>query len=164
MTGATAKEEAPLQPTEQDERGVPISANDRKEIEKLYEHIRQGKAKLVSPDGEVRLLPSSLHLFLIELIGLLREGKSVYLIQNQAKLTTVEAAAMLGVSRQFLINLLNKNEIPYHMVGTHRRIYAKDLLRYKTQRDERRHNALRELVKAEAAEGLYGQTTSVDED
>jgi excisionase family DNA binding protein len=38
----------------------------------------------------------------------------------------VKAVAMLAVSRQFLVNLLEKGEIPYHMVGTHRRIYALD--------------------------------------
>ncbi len=33
---------------------------------------------------------------------------------------------MLGVSRQFLIKLLERDEIPHHMVGTHRRIYVRD--------------------------------------
>jgi excisionase family DNA binding protein len=153
MAEATAKHELPLQP-EQEQR-VPISEIDRQEIEKLYEALRKGKAKLVSPDGESRVLPDSLYSFLVELIGLLNEGKSVYIIQNQAQLTTMEAATMLGVSRQFLINLLEKNEIPYHLVGTHRRVYAQDLVRYKTKRDERRHKALSDLARAEAEDGLY---------
>ena len=101
--------------------------------------------------------------FLIELIGLLNEGKSVYIVQNQAKLTTVEAAAVIGVSRQFLVNLLEKGEIAHHMVGTHRRIYAQDLLEYKAKRDETRKKALSELAKAEAAEGLYDRRPSADE-
>src|SRR5258708_2545905 len=98
--------------------------------EQLYEAVRGGKARLVSAAGEAQLLPDSLHSFLVKLIRLLNDGKSVYIVQNEAKLTTVEAAAMLGVSRQFLINLLEKGEIPYHLVGTHRRVYAHDLLTY----------------------------------
>jgi excisionase family DNA binding protein len=155
---ATVREEAPLHTkgTESRQR-VPISETDRKEIEELYEAFRRGKAKLVSPDGEAKVLPDSLYAFLLELIGLLNEGKSVYIVQNQAKLTTVEAAAMLGVSRQFLINLLKKEEIPYHKVGTHRRIYAQDLIKYKSRRDERRHKGIRELAQAEASEGIYNK-------
>ncbi len=153
---ATAKHEAsPLQNVE--ERKVPISDGDRQEIEQLYDAMRRGKAKLVGPDGQARLLPHSLYSFLVELIGLLNEGKSVYIVQNQANLTTVEAAAMLGVSRQFLVNILVKGEIPYHLVGTHRRIYAQDLLAYKSKRDQDRRKILRDLAKEEAAKGLYDQ-------
>lgn len=163
MPDATVENASPLHGSEKDQR-VPISDIDRKEIEQLYEAFRRGKAKLVSPNGEARLLPESLNSFLLELIALLNEGKSVMIVQNQAKLTTVEAAAMLGVSRQFLVNLLEKGEMPYHMVGTHRRIYAQDLFQYRARRDGERHRAIRELAQAEAREGLYGRTLPIDED
>jgi excisionase family DNA binding protein len=157
------KKKIPLQ-TEKDHR-VPISEMDRKEIEELYAAFRRGKAKLVGPSGEARLLPDSLYSFLVELIGLLNEAKSVMIVQNQAKLTTMEAASLLGVSRQFLVNLLEKGDVPYHMVGTHRRIYAQDLFQYKAQRDGQRHKVIRELAQAEAREGIYDQEPcSVDED
>ena len=163
MPNATAKPKSPLH-AERDQR-VPISDTDRKEIEQLYAAFRRGKAKLVDPSGEARLLPDSLYSFLVELIGLLNEGKSVMIVQNQAKLTTMEAATLLGVSRQFLVNQLEKAEIPYHMVGTHRRIYAQDLFQYKAQRDGHRHKVIRELAQAEAKEGLYDrEPSSVDED
>ena len=157
MPDATAKDQSPLPPTEKDRR-VPISDTDRREIEQLYDAFRRCKAKLVAPSGEARLLPDSLYSFLIELIGLLNEGKSVMIVQHQAKLTTVEAASILGVSRQFLVNLLERGEIPYHMVGTHRRMYAQDLFQYKARRDDHRHKAIRELAQAEASEGLYDRT------
>jgi excisionase family DNA binding protein len=157
------KKKIPLQ-TEEDQR-VAISEMDHKEIEQLYEAFRRGKAKLVGPSGEARLLPDSLYSFLVELIGLLNEGKSVMIVQNQAKLTTMEAASLLGVSRQFLVNLLEKGDVPYHMVGTHRRIYAQDLFQYKAQRDRRRHKVIRELAQAEAKEGIYDlEPCSVDDD
>src|SRR5438309_1022879 len=145
MSDATVQNESPLHKTKRDRR-VPISDIDRKEIEQLYEAFRKGKAELVSPSGGARLLPESLSSFLVELIGLLNEGKSVTIVQNQATLTTMEAATMIGVSRQFLVNLLEKGQIPYHMVGTHRRIYARDLFQYKAQRDGQRHKAIRELA------------------
>jgi len=79
----------------------------------------------------------------------------VAIIQDDAPLTTVEAARLLGVSRQFLIKLLRRDEIPYHMVGTHRRIYQGDLLAYKARRDGKRRRILDELTCAEAEDGLY---------
>ena len=143
---------------------LPISGRDQQDIMDLYNAMRRGKAKLVGPDGDVKKLPDSLYSFLIELIGLLNEGHCVYIVQNQSKLTTVEAATMLGVSRQFLVNLLEKGDIPYHMVGTHRRIYAQDLMLYKAKRDGKRRSILKDLVKSELAEGLYDQIPPLNED
>jgi excisionase family DNA binding protein len=143
---------------------VAIPARDRQEIEQLYEAIRRGKAKLVSAAGEAHILPDSLHSFLVELIDRLNEGKSAYIVQNDATLTTVEAASMLGVSRQFLINGLERGEIPHHLVGTHRRVYARDLLEYKVKRDGHRRKILGELSQQEAAEGLYDRIPPVNED
>src|ERR1022692_3541763 len=80
MPDATAKDQSPLPPTEKDRR-VPISDTDRSEIEQLYDAFRGGKAKLVAPSGEARLLPDSPYSFLIELIGLLNERKSVMIVQ-----------------------------------------------------------------------------------
>jgi excisionase family DNA binding protein len=163
MSIATAKHKRPLPTSEKDQQAA-IPQKDQQEIKQLYEAIRRSKAKLVATNGKARPLPDSPHSFLVELIGLLNQGKSAYIIQNQAKLTTVEAAAMIGVSRQFLVNLLESNAIPYHMVGTHRRIYAHDLVQYKAKRDENRKKVLGELAKAEADEGLYGRSQAADED
>ncbi len=144
-TGQTIEKTSPL----------PISEKDQKDIEKLYSALKKGKAKLVGPDGESRPLPDSIYAFLVELIGALQQGKCVYILQNQARLTTAEAANMIGASRQFLVNLLEAGEIPYHKVGTHRRIYVQDLMKYKGKRDDRRKKILRDLVAAEVAEGIY---------
>lgn len=152
MSTTAKSNKSPLQDKEQ---RVPISNGDRQKIEQLYDAMRRSKAKLVGPDGQARFLPHSLYTFLVELIGLLNDGKSASIVQDQATLTTVEAAATLGVSRQFLVNILEEGEIPYHLVGTHRRIYAQDLLAYKSRRDQNRRKILRGLAKAEAAEGLY---------
>jgi len=51
---------------------------------------------------------------------------------------------MLGVSRQFS-QLLDRNEIPFHRVGTHRRIYVRDVLAYKARRDANRSKAMTTL-------------------
>ncbi len=144
-TGQTAEKNLPL----------PISSCDQKDVEKLYGALKKGKAKLIGPDGESRPLPDSVYAFLVELVGALQQGKCITILKNQARLTTAEAASMLGISRQFLVNLLEAGEIAYHKVGTHRRIYVQDVMKYKVKRDDRRKKTLRELVAAEVADGIY---------
>jgi excisionase family DNA binding protein len=139
-----------------------ISEGDRRDVQALYEKLAKSQAKLVGPDGRSQRLPESLYAFLVELIADLQAGKSVSIIQSEATLTTVEAANMLGVSRQFLVKLLEAGQIPHFKVGTHRRIYMRDLLKYRAERDGRRRKALDDLVEAEIRDGLYDCDPSDD--
>ena len=136
---------------------LPITEQDQREVQALYRELRRGEAKLVGPDGRAQSLPPNLYSFLCRLLGDLKAGKSVTLLQNEAELTTVEAGKLLAVSRQFLIGLLDQHQIPYHMVGTHRRIYARDVLAYKGRRDSARRKTLDDLARAEYEEGIYDQ-------
>jgi excisionase family DNA binding protein len=97
---------------------------------------------------------SNVHSFLCKLLADLKAGNSVTILQAKANLTTVEASKLLGMSRQFLIGLLEKGEILFHMVGTHRRVYARDVMSYKARRDVERRKLLDDLVQAETAESI----------
>ena len=135
--------------------GIP-SQEHREEVE-TYQKLRAAEAKLVGPDGRAETLPNNLYSFLLRLLADLRAGQSVTLLQSRHEFTTIEASKILGMSRQFLVRLLEKGEIPFHKVGTHRRIYARDVLAYKAKRDLSRRKNLDDLASAEYAEGLYSQ-------
>lgn len=139
-----------------------LSESDPRQVLELYRKIQRSRARLVGPDGRTQSLPVSLSEFLVSLIAGLCESQSVTIVQNDAQLTTVEAARMLGVSRQFLIGRLENGEIPFHMVGTHRRLYVRNVLVYKMQRDGKRRRILDELTRAEAGEGLYDREPADD--
>lgn len=132
-----------------------LSPAHQAQILDLYQSMQNSRAKLVGPDGKTKNLPVSLQAFLAHLIADLSHGRSVAIVQNETQLTTVQAARALGVSRQFLINVLNDGGIPHHMVGTHRRIYVRDLLAYKAKRDSQRRTIIDGLSRVEAEEGLY---------
>ncbi len=127
----------------------------RNEVLDLYSEIKAAKARLAGPDGETRQLPPNLHSFLGQLLGDLKAGKSVTILESDAAMTTAAAARMLSVSRQFLVQLLEDGQIPFHKVGTHRRVYVRDLLAYKSKRDAARRKAWRDLVQAEIEDGSY---------
>jgi len=134
---------------------VDISQKEQKEIRDIYLKLREAEAKLIGPDGRTEILPNNLYSFLLRLLADLRAGHSVTILQNRHELTTVEASKVLGVSRQFLIQLLEKGEIPFHMAGTHRRIYVRDILAYKSIRDTSRRKTLDNLARQEFAKGDY---------
>jgi excisionase family DNA binding protein len=136
---------------------VQIPSRERVEVVETYQKIRALEAKLVGPDGRAQALPNNLYSFLLQLLADLRAGQAVTLLQSRHEFTTIEASKVLGMSRQFLVRLLEKGEIPFHKVGTHRRIYARDVLAYKAKRDLSRRKNLDDLARAEYAEGLYGQ-------
>jgi len=152
---ASARDKDHMPGRKKNSTGVAISAKDQREIVELYEKLREVQAKLVGPDGKTEVLPNNVYSFLCRLLADLKAGNSVTILQSKAELTTVEAAKLLGMSRQFLVNLLSRNEIPFHMIGTHRRLYARDVLAYKSKRDNARRKTLDDLSRAEYDEGIY---------
>ena len=135
------------------------------EIQELYGLFLLEKAPaLIGPNHESLPLPESVYNILVQVLGYLRQGKGVSVVPVMEELTTQQAANLLGVSRPFLIELLNKDEIPFHKTGTHRRIYRKDVTEYQARRDKERNRILGEIAKRAVAEGEYDQMCVPDED
>jgi len=136
---------------------LDVSPKEQKEIIEIYAKLREAEAKLIGPDGKTEILPNNLYSFLLRLLADLRAGNAVTILQSSHELTTIEASKILGMSRQFLVQLLEKGEIPFHMVGTHRRLYVRDVIAYKARRDTSRRKTLDDLAKHEFAKGDYGK-------
>lgn len=115
-----------------------ISAND-----KLRLLDEQGE------QAEITLAPT-LSRLLMSLLRHVSAGEAVTLVPYGQKLTTQQAADILNVSRPHFIKLLEKGELPYELVGRHRRVNAKDLFAYKQVRDEQRDKALSVLAEMDA--------------
>ena len=112
-------------------------------------------AGLVGADGQVVELPERIQSVLVSIIENLRLGNGVSVIPLHAELTTVQAAELLNVSRPHLIKQIEAGEVPYHMVGTHRRLRLVDVLAYRDRLQAQANEAL-DAMTAEAEEfGLY---------
>lgn len=75
---------------------------------------------------------------LLEALELTAQGQGVRLLAQHAEMTTGEAADALGVSRPHLVQLLEMGEIPFHKVGTHRRVRYGDVLAFRARLDAAR--------------------------
>lgn len=73
--------------------------------------------------------------------------------ENEA-FTTQAAANFLGVSRQYFVRLLDEEKVPFHFVGTHRRVFFKDLLRYQKERSQFRRSRLDKMTEEVVDAGL----------
>jgi excisionase family DNA binding protein len=69
------------------------------------------------------------------------------LIPQDAELTTQQASVFLNVSRLFFVKILEEGMMPFHKVGSHRRVYLQDLMVFKEQSMGERRKALDELAK-----------------
>lgn len=98
-------------------------------------------------DGETIILPFSAMQHLLHILSHMAQGNAITLIPIHAYLTTQEAADLLHISRPYLIKLLERGEIPFEKVGSHRRIKAEDLFEYQTKAEEDKKQALNELTK-----------------
>jgi excisionase family DNA binding protein len=103
-------------------------------------------------EGEVELPPAAGRAVLA-LLEQLAAGNAVHLVPADAELTTQQAADLLGISRTYVVRLIDDGKLPAHMVGTHRRLRAADVLAYRARRSERLA-AVRAITDADVAAGV----------
>ncbi len=145
----------------------PIAATEQErpniaKVEDFFTRLDDGKPsrpRLVSSVGEEIELPESVFYILRQLVHDLAQGNSVTIVPIHKELTTQEAADILNVSRQYLVELLSAGNIPFTLVGTHRRIRFGELMDYKERRDTSRREGLSRLTKKSQKLGLYGKSS-----
>ncbi|WP_030487316.1 helix-turn-helix domain-containing protein [Micromonospora chokoriensis] len=87
-------------------------------------------------------LPAEIYGVLRQVVEALQQGFAVTVAPRTLKLTTQQAADLLGVSRPTVVKLLDEGKIPFERLGTHRRVLLPDLLAYRAQRRAEQYAAL----------------------
>ena len=117
-------------------------------------------AGLVGPDGDRVDLPDEIYGVLVEVVDALRAGRAITVAPQATRLTTVEAATLLGISRPTLVKLLEAGVIPYEQPGRHRRVRLVDVLAYRDHRRDERRTVLDALTRDAVNDGLYETSAS----
>jgi excisionase family DNA binding protein len=134
---------------------ISVPQTQEKQLGELRRLMQGGQASLVGPDGYQVAIPEPVHDLLLLILKNLQAGRAISIVPEHQQLTTQRAANILGVSRPFLVRLVENGDIPFHMVGSHRRIYLRDLMDYKRRRDAARHEAINNMARTEMEEGTY---------
>ena len=98
-------------------------------------------------------LPPTARAAVRQLLSDLAAGTAVHLLTDETELTSQDAADILGISRTYVVRLIDNGKLPAHMVGTHRRLRAADVLAYKARRDDRLAG-VDAIAEADAAAGV----------
>ena len=146
---------------------VPVFplADEERQVHRLSTALQQNgtsqtkgkRAKLVSPSNEELEIPGSVYEVLVRVVREMDQGNGITIIPVHAELTTQQAADLLNVSRPYLVRLLEKEQLPFHKVGRHRRVRLDDLLAYKEQRDSKRRRLLKDMTREAQEAGLYNE-------
>lgn len=80
------------------------------------------------------------------LLSQVAEGKAVQLIAVETEVSTQQAAEILGVSRPYIVKMLDEEALPYRKVGPRRRLRLEDVMAYKARLDAQRRAALQALA------------------
>ena len=155
MTTLTFDPTEPVAPTDADAELARISA--RQLAPQLANTNGMMQLRVVGADGgsETVKIPAAAFRLLVTILAEMGGGNAVRLVPHHAELTTQEAADLLNVSRPYLVRLLDDGRIPFHRVGTHRRVLFKDLMAYRAEHRRLRGAALDELTRLSQELGLY---------
>lgn len=111
----------------------PISPEDRDGISRLSRVIEESETparpRLVGDDGEAVDLPAEIYRVLAIVVKEMKAGHSITIVPHSQRISTQEAAELLGLSRPTLIKLLETGEIAYEQPGRHRRVLLSDVLK-----------------------------------
>lgn len=140
-------------------RPAPDEADALAEFRKTIEEA-SGSAGyqpcLIGPDGTHVEVPASAFRALAFVVRGMAAGQTITLMPTGKQLTTQQAAEMLRMSRPHLIKLLDRGEIPFERIGTHRRLMVEDVLAYRSARARARETQLDELAQlSQDLEGDY---------
>jgi excisionase family DNA binding protein len=139
MRKATTAHE-PIEPTEE-ESSIAFDSSRR-----LSSFTKSDLRVRIAGTNKDVTLPAPAVRLLVEMLSEMAEGNAVTLVPIQSELSTQQAAEVVGVSRPFLVKLLEEGKLPYRKVGTHRRVLFKDLMAYKRRIDKKRLETLNKLT------------------
>jgi len=125
-------------------RACIISALDHSKAETIKLKIELEDAKEESP---TLLLPPNALRFFADVLRQMAKREPMVLVPQKLELTTQEAAALLNVSRPFVIKEIKAQRIACRLVNRHRRIEFEELMRYQKEQKTRSEQALRKLSK-----------------
>lgn len=143
------------------ERTVLPPAESLHELVAMFSRLGAEPATTLSgPNGEHLILPPEVFEVLRDVVEAMADGQAVTIAPVHQRLTTQEAADLLGVSRPTIVKLLETGEIPFEQPGRHRRVRLADVLAYRERSSAERRAALDRMVEIADEADMYERTAT----
>jgi len=135
------------------------------QLKSLFQVVERGaRPVLIGANGESIALPKALNDLFVAVVEAMKRKEAVFLMHENEAFTTQAAANFLGVSRQYLVKLLEGDKIPFHHAGTHRRVFFKDLVRFQHDRSKARKAKLDSMTEELVEAGVYDRFVPLERD
>jgi len=117
-------------------------------------HSENPEIEIEETSEKIRIPLRALKL-LVKILKATSQGKPISLVPIATEMTTQAAAELLGCSRPHLVKLLEEGEMPFTMVGRHRRVKFEDVMNYKKELKLKQEKYLMDIMKSDEELGLY---------
>jgi excisionase family DNA binding protein len=135
----------------------PLTAVERAVVRGVLDEFKgrfEGAAS-IALDGDEFDLPAPARAAIIDVLARFARGDSVLIGSVDELVTTSQAADLLGISRTYVVQLIERGVLDAQFRGTHRRLRVADVLAYGEQRHAERAEALDEVARVSRKAGLY---------
>ncbi|MGW4088461.1 helix-turn-helix domain-containing protein [Nocardia sp. NPDC004750] len=120
---------------------VSITASEVEQARAFKARVEQARG-VASGDAEETItvglqggdsveMPAQLTALISQILDLVSRGCTVTVGSVPNEVTTTVAAKMLGISRPTLMKLVNEGTLPAHKVGSHTRLFSRDVFAHK---------------------------------
>ncbi|TDP98398.1 helix-turn-helix domain-containing protein [Leifsonia sp. 109] len=117
-------------------------------------HASAAPPRLLVGDDAIAL-PDEVADAVRDLLERFANGESVVIGSARTLLTTSQVADFLGVSRSFVVNLIDGGKLDYEYRGTHRRVSLTEVVRYLEESKRERRTKLDIVADVAARTGGY---------
>jgi len=132
-----------------------LSVEERDAVDALIARAESARPiRIQVGKGSPILVPKALHHQLFAVLRLAADGKQAAVDHRTLTLTTRQVADRLGVSRPYVVSLIETGKLPGAKVGTHRRVLLSDLEAYQAREAAARSKALTALMRQTRKLGL----------
>lgn len=140
--------------------GTVLPPSDPTEVAELSRFLARHAEALTlrGSGGEQIRLSAEIREVLLRAVAAMRNQQAVTVVPLDRRLTTQQAADLLGISRPTLIKMIERGDLRAEVpTGTrHRRLLLSEVLDYQRRRADERRDLMTKLVQDAEEDGLYG--------
>ena len=134
-------------PATVNDHSVLVTPEEQAHAAAFIDHMNQFPSEFRTTDGIA--FPPEINAVLGKVLTALRNDAPISISTMPSEVTTTTAASMLGMSRPTLMKQVRSGRISAHKVGSHHKLFSKDVLEFREVLKQEKRQAVFDLLDAE---------------